>query len=474
MALFRTGDTDYGRVMESKSRQYEALICRAETQRRDCGNQPSKQEAVYYRDAAKVCEEIRDMNLSQRAEYSKWNSRVDDCLEKVEMIVRALNPDYGKPKPAAPAANNPISSMTPPTVSASAAAPSGKSGAPAAAAANQSADGRKGTPVTTASGFTTYNATKDVPADVIEGWYKSQPGHDFEDVTGMEDAKNRLMEMIDNLGWQKTKELVDYKEQQCIFFYGLPGTGKTFVIEAFVSELMKKGYKFIQLSGGDIHASLVGVAEKTVKIAFQEAIDNAPCVIFIDEFDNVCINRNGPNAVSHEKRLTVSFLEAFNSLSKSDKPVVLLGATNYPNLVDNAMMDRIVPVLVPLPDEASRVAYFERKFKNVILDDELTFAYMGEVTDNYSYRDLGKVTSFIKSQLIKTAAEENTVYGDNGEIDQAKSDEAASEAIRLGNIRLTMELFESIRSGYAPSDKTANLESLKEFENRLAKAAEGN
>lgn len=465
MALLRTNETSYGQTMESLSKQYEALISRAETQHRDSGNKPSKQEALIYRDAAKLCEEIRDMNLSQRAVYSKWDGRAKQCMENVEAIIKYLNPNAGNPAPVAPTAGAPTSS-----------APVGNMPKPSAAPAAPNpaaAEGRSGAPVTTASGFTTCNAVKDVPADVIEKWYKPKPKHDFSDVTGMEKEKELLNERIKIMSMPMVTKTINLKEPKCILFYGLPGTGKTFVIEAFVSELMKKDYKFIQLKGGDIHASLVGVAEKTVQIAFQEAIDNAPCIIFIDEFDDVCINRNSPNAASHEKRLTVAFLEAFNSLKDSGKQVILLGATNYPNLVDNAMLDRIFPILVPLPDEKGRTLYFERQLKNVALDGDLTVEYMGEVSDNCSYRDLEKLTYLIQTQVMNAAIESSSVYDEDNKLDLEKTDAAATEAIEQGRVKLTKEWFDAIWNDFTPSDKKANLASLEEFERNLSKASEG-
>lgn len=466
MGIFKQNETVYGRNMSTKTGQYEALICKAETINRDSNYQPSKAEAVCYRDALKVCEEIRDMNISQRAEYAKWQSRVDECREKVTSILEALNPAafHTQTSPAAETVQQNIGmTCINPPVPAADSAPNLRMATPRKNAL--SSDGEKSVPKIKESGFTTKNACKDVPADVIEKWYKPQPCHDLGDVTGMGEAKAMLLEKLDGMGWQALKESLDYEEQKFILFYGLPGTGKTFVIEGFISELMKRGYKFISLKGGDIHASLVGVGEKTVNIAFQEAIDNEPCVVFIDEFDNVCVNRNSPNAAPHEKKLTVAFLEAYNNVVRSGRQVVMLGATNYPNMVDSAMWDRMVSVIVPLPDEESRMNYFKSRFKTVVLSDDLTFEYMAETTVGYSYRDLGKITSFLKQKLLNRAIEENAVYDESGEMDRAATDKAAGNAVHI----LPLNMYEDVLDGFVPSDKSSDLACIEDFEKRFTK-----
>ncbi len=464
MAIYKTGDTAYGKTMALKASQYDALICRAETLRRDNGGKPSKAEAICYRDAVAVCEEIRDMNLSQRAEYNKWDYRAKDCLSLLDAIVRELDPNFGKkPAPAAAEPSEPPAAATTPAEAPVSAAQ------PAATPAANPAKKKKGTPVTTASGFTTYNSCEEVTAETIEKLYKSQPNHDFNDVTGMEDVKELLKRKIAFRGWQLTAEAVGYRGQNFFFFYGLPGTGKTYVIESFVGELMKKGYHYIQLRGSDVHQKYVGVGEKTIQIAIQEAIDNSPCIIFMDEFDEVCRDRNDSNATANDRKLTVAFLEAYNEIRSNDSQVILIGATNYPNRVDTAMMDRMVPILIPLPDEKSRAEYFERQFKTIARDDELTYEYMADVTDNYSYRDLEKITSFILERVMEDVISSNQVYDEQGNFDQEQSDITASEEIKQGIVKLTKELFDSVNDAYTPSDKTENRACLESFEQRRSK-----
>lgn len=439
--------TSYIQLMEEKSTQYNNLIRKAERIHIDRGGKISKEEATFYYQAAKICEEIMNMNLSQRAVYAQWRMRKEDCEDMVRKITNILAP----PPPPAP---------EPPAAPAEPAAPKASSIPNAVPGKNAPVESK------TQSGFTTKNACKDVTAETIERWFKVKPSHGFDDVSGMEELKDTLINAAASLGWDRVDSELKISPVQSYFFYGPPGTGKTFIIEAFASELMDKGFKFIRLLGGDIHASLVGVAEKTVQIAFQEAIDNEPCLIFIDEIENVCVSRDA-KAEGHEKRLTVAFLEAYNLLKSSGKRVIFMGATNHPGMVDEAMLDRINLVKIPLPNEKAREAHFDRAFGRLGLEEGFTSADMAAATDNYSYRDLGRLKEGCVARVKKEAIEKFTVRDENGKLDQEATDIRVSEAIRGSEIVMTRQLFEEVRASIAPSDKTKIREELKEFEKNV-------
>lgn len=432
-------ESDYVQRMDRLTMKYSGHM--AEAERINSGNmgRESKAEAVCYNEAAKVCEEIKNMNLGQRAVYDQWEQRRRMCVACVKRIVEALSPAK---QPEAPEVKN-------------------------ARGQDGGSTGQPGGHAATGSGFTTKNATKDVPAETIESWYKDKPRHDFDDVTGMEELKKRLFDEVGNFGWTEIDQALGISPVQCYFFYGPPGTGKTYLIEAFASELMEKGFKYLHLLGGDIHASLVGVAEKTVQTAFKEAIDSEPCLIFIDEVEGVCVDRDGDNVQGHEKRLTNAFLEARNLLLGSGKRVVFMGATNHPGKVDSAMLDSVKLIRIPLPDEKAREAYFARKFSAITLDESLTFEDMARATDNYSYRDLNRLTDSMSIELKNRAIEQYKVETD-GAVDQKRTDMAGSAALRGGAIQLTRDVFDLSISRNLPSDKSRILTELEEFEKKVS------
>lgn len=443
--MFRKTDIsnyDYTREMDRLTTQYNNLTLAAERCRRDNLGKMTVKEAEYYDQATKTCDQIMAMSIAERAIHAKWMSRKKECLRIIEEIADVLAPI--PPAPAVPS--------TP---------------APAAAKATVKPQAE---PTKTASNFVTRNACDDVSAETIEKWYKDKPSKGFEDITGMENLKERLLKETSQVGWDLVDDQLKIPSVQSYFFYGPPGTGKTSIIRAFAHEMMEKNenFHFIQLLGGDIHASLVGVAEKTVQIAFKEAVDNEPCLIFIDEIENVCVDRNKNNIQGHEARLTVAFLEAYNILLESGKRVVFMGATNHPGQVDSAMMDRIKLVKVPLPDETARAKYFTKTFDNLVLEEGFTIDDMVDCTDNYSYRDLKRLVESIAMKMKDIVIADYQILDQDGKLDQKASDKAASDALKEGKVTLTRTMFEEARSENPLTDQSSIREELSTFERRAA------
>lgn len=439
-------DTSYIQKQDEKVTRFTNLLREAESIRADNKGEPTEKEAEIFGKAGKICEEIMALNLSQPAVYDQWKVRKNICLERLAEIRDALAP------PPAPVQSEPA-----PASHANYNAPKASGSA-----------GKRGETKTTKSGFKTKNACSDVSAETIESWYRDQVDHDFSAVKGNEQLKRRLLNEAASIGWDRVDAELKISPVQCYFFYGPPGTGKSFIIEAFAGELIKKGFSFIQLRGSDIHASHVGVAEKTVQIAFEEAVDNSPCLIFIDEIENVCVGR-GNKSEGHEKRLTVAFLEAYNHIQSSKKRVIFMGATNYPDQVDEAMLDRIKLIKLPLPAEEVREDYFKTGFGNLQLEEGFTAADMAAATDNHSFRDMGRLKESIVSELKDQAIEKYAIMDENGELDQNATDIRISEAIRSGEIKLSRALFEQTRQENPPSDKTDIREKLQKFEEKIRK-----
>ncbi len=449
--------SDYTRTMDEKSTQYANLIRKAERLNRDQGGKPTKEEANLYYQAAKVCEEIMALNISQRAVYAQWNYRKMDCESNFSRIADLLAPP--PPKPAAP---------TPAPAAKPEATPNA---GPKPAPKPEAKPASKVTP----EGFVINRATKEVTVEMIEDWVKdgSVAGKSFAGVIGRTDLKERLLNEAASIGWDMTNKVLNINPVQCYFLYGPPGTGKTHLIKAFAGELAQKGFHFMQLQGSDIHASYVGVAEKIVSAAFDTAADNEPCLIFIDEIDNVCVKRDG-KAEGHEKRLTVAFLEAYNTFKESGKRLIFMGATNHPGNVDEAMLDRITLIKVPLPAEEDRVGYFNRvvdtKDTHLALEEGFTVEDMASATDNCSYRDLDRLRDAMLAKLKAQAIRAYQILDADGKVDQKATDLRVSEAITSGEICLTRELFDQTRKENPPSDKTASRLELKAFEERAASA----
>ena len=460
--------SSYVQELDTLVDQYNNLILKAERINRRNQGEPTREEAVCYYQASKICDQIMSKHLSNRAFHNKWKIQKEMCEERVTEIGDILAPQPVAPKWQAPYDYSlderyqpvqpvqPVAPVKPVAPVASA--------APAAAAANTQSGPQA--PGKTASGFETRHACKDVPATTIESWFKDPPDHDFSGVIGMEDLKERLTMEAGSFGWDRLDKVLKISPVQCYFFYGPPGSGKSHLIGAFANEMGKKGFRFMQLMGGDIHASLVGVAEKTIQIAFKEAVDKEPCLIFIDEIENVCVNRD-THADGHEKRLTVAFLEAYNILRQSGKRVIFMGATNHPEKVDEAMLNRVKLIKIPLPDEKNRERYFKKAFDSVVLEEGFDAAAMAATTESHSFRDLDNLRDTIagkmKSEAIKKSMD--AIYADG--VDQETRDIQATEAVTAGDILLTRELFAETQRENPPSEDSKTAESLKAFEDRL-------
>lgn len=440
------GGSSFVQSMEEKVGEYTLNIRYAQRENRDNGGKATRQEAEYYFKAAKKCEEIMSMNLSQREVHSQWAARRQACEERIREISKELMP----PKPVAPPP------PPPPPVPQSAAKP----------AQDRDRDDNKGED----GEFTTRNASADVSAETIRSWYQKDLENlrGFDELVGMEELKQRLMDEAASIGWDLIDKDLQISPVQSYFLYGPPGTGKTTFINAFAKEMKDQGFQYLQLTGSQIHNSLVGVAEKTVTAAFDEAIDAAPCVIFIDEVEGVCANRSNTNTASHEKRLTNAFLEARNKMKNCGKRIIFFGATNHPSDVDPAMLDSVKLLYLPLPDEKARESYFRFVFRTIPPEEGFSYEEMAVATENCSYRELDLLVNAIKSSIKQELIRKYKVTEAEGELDQKQTDQAAHEALSAGEVKLSRELFESKLREYPPKDKSAVFESLKAFDGSLA------
>lgn len=287
----------------------------------------------------------------------------------------------------------------------------------------------------------------------VNTWYKEAPTHSFDDVAGMHELKAKLKSCIVDAKAQELRDFLKIPKLNSYFFVGPPGCGKTYIIEAFAHELMDKDYKFISLQGSDIISRYVGAAEKSVTRLFEEAIKNEPCIIFIDEIDSLCKNRSLPNLPEYAANITTSFLTGYNRIHSIDSNVIFIAATNYPNRVDTAMLDRAEIVRVPLPDLDARIATFERYFDGIIkLKKGFTYKDMAELTKRFNHRDIERLVSVIKNDTFKKVLE------------ISKDQQVAIKMLTEGKYSLTRKKFEEVLSKFVPSPKDGIIADLKAWE----------
>lgn len=408
---------DYKADLMRLGNEYRALMVQASSLRMRNNDIPTRKEAECYKRITEVTEKLANLTTGEESRY--WLARQDDASKKLNEISEfALRLAKQREEDAARISGT---------------------------------ETDKEKVRTEKNGQSPARKKKDleVSQDVVDSWFKEPPKHGFEKVAGMEELVEKLKGCVRDVAATNINKYLGMDTVHSFFLYGPPGCGKTFISQAFANELMKQGYKYMSLSGGDIHNSLVGESEKYVERAFREAEAQAPCILFIDEIDSVCRNRSLPNLPSHAMSTTTAFLIGYNAICNSDKPVIFIGATNYPNLVDNAMLDRVELIKLPLPDLKVREHTFKMQFEN-ILQNEPGFTYedMADETDNYNQRDIKRLCANIK-RLIKDKV--CATYSDEN---------SGVDAMKSGSFQLTREMFMEAVSMYQPSKKEDILKSL--------------
>ncbi|MBQ9155528.1 MAG: ATP-binding protein [Eubacterium sp.] len=290
----------------------------------------------------------------------------------------------------------------------------------------------------------------------VSSWFKPMPSHSFADVAGMNDLQETLRECIEDAHRGGIRAYLKMSQLHSYFFIGPPGCGKTYIIEAFAHELMEKNYTYLSLDGSDILSRYVGDAEKIIAKLFEQAEKNAPCIVFIDEIDGVCKNRSLPDLPVWASSMTTAFLTAYNRIHSSDKNIIFIGATNYPNQVDNAMLDRVRLIRVPFPDKAAREHAFRLAFEEIVpLGEDITFTYMSERCAGYNYRDIDRLNEIVKEMILKDL------------LNEYHEEQAAIKALKDHDYHLTKKVFDAAQADYTPSPKDAIIRELDEWEARF-------
>ncbi|XP_076934403.1 uncharacterized protein LOC143600664 isoform X2 [Bidens hawaiensis] len=187
------------------------------------------------------------------------------------------------------------------------------------------------------------------------------PSVKWEDIAGLDKAKQALLEMV--ILPAKRKDLFTglRRPAKGLLLFGPPGTGKTLLAKAVASESQAT---FFSISASSLTSKWVGEGEKLVRTLFAVAISRQPSVIFMDEIDSVMSARTS-NEHDASRRLKSEFLVQFDGVtSNSDDLVIVIGATNKPQELDDAVLRRLVKrIYIPLPDANARRNLLKNKLK---------------------------------------------------------------------------------------------------------------
>jgi cell division protease FtsH len=216
----------------------------------------------------------------------------------------------------------------------------------------------------------------------------------FKDVAGIEEAKEELQEIVEFLMEPQKFQKLGGKIPKGVLLMGPPGTGKTLLARAIAGEA---DVPFFTISGSDFVEMFVGVGASRVRDLFEQGKKNAPCIIFIDEIDAVGRQRGAGLGGGHDEReQTLNQLLVEMDGFESNEGVILIAATNRPDVLDPALMrpgrfDR--QVIVALPDIKGREGILKVHTKQIPLDDSVELAVIARGTPGFSGAQLANLVN---------------------------------------------------------------------------------
>jgi cell division protease FtsH len=251
----------------------------------------------------------------------------------------------------------------------------------------------------------------------------------FEDVAGVEEAKEELEEIIEFLKSPKKFTRLGGRIPKGVLLMGPPGTGKTLMARAIAGEA---GVPFFSISGSDFVEMFVGVGASRVRDLFEQGKKHAPCIIFVDELDAVGRHRGAGLGGGHDEReQTLNQLLVEMDGFESNEGVILIAATNRPDVLDPALLrpgrfDR--RVVVPNPDLRGRLGILKVHTRKVPLSKDIELEKIARGTPGFSGADLENLVN--EAALI-------AARGDSEAVDQ-RSMEQAKDKVLMGSERKSM------------------------------------
>lgn len=270
-------------------------------------------------------------------------------------------------------------------------------------------------------------AMSGIEPSAMREFFVEVPDVSWQDVGGLEEAKQQLRESIQ---WPSefagAYEFVDLEPAKGVLLFGPPGSGKTLLAKAVANE---SEANFISIKGPELFDKYVGESEKAVREVFSKARENAPTIVFFDEIDAVATQRGaGGSDTNVSERVVSQLLTELDGLEEMEQ-VVVVAATNRPDLIDDALLrpgriDRHVEVSEP--DEEARRQIFSIHSKNRPLADDVSIDELAAKTDGYVGADVEAICREAATIAVTEYIESAT----------------ADEDVAIEDIVLTREHFE--------------------------------
>ncbi len=292
-------------------------------------------------------------------------------------------------------------------------------------------------------------ALKNTEPSALREVFVEVPNVKWDDIGGLEHAKQELKEVVEwPLKYPGVFSRLNTKPPKGILLFGPPGTGKTMLVKA-VANVTEAN--FISIKGPELLSKWVGETEKAVREIFRKAKQAAPCIIFLDELDSIAPVR-GAGFDSHvTERVVSQLLTAMDGLEEL-KEVIIIAATNRPDMVDPALLrpgrlDRLI--YIQPPDEEERKKIFEVHLRGKPIGEDVDVEELAKRTDGYVGADIEAIVK----EAVMSALREFITSG--------ISEEHVKEAIK--NIVVKKEHFEVAIKSVRP---TVTPEAQEEFEGK--------
>jgi transitional endoplasmic reticulum ATPase len=231
-------------------------------------------------------------------------------------------------------------------------------------------------------------ALKNIEPSAMREVYVEVPHVGWEDIGGLEKAKQELIEAVEwPLKYPDIFSIINVKPPRGILLFGPPGTGKTLLAKAVASE---SEANFISIKGPELLSKYVGESERAIRETFRKAKQAAPTVIFFDEIDSIAPQRSSVSDTHVSERVVSQILTELDGVEEL-KDVIIVAATNRPDMVDPALLrpgrfDRLI--YIKPPDKASREKIFEIHTQGKPIAEDVNLSQLADMTDGYVGADI--------------------------------------------------------------------------------------
>jgi len=284
------------------------------------------------------------------------------------------------------------------------------------------------------------NALKGVHPSAMREVQIQRPNVKWEDIGGLAEVKEELAEAIE---WP-LKHADLFKQANVVppkglLLYGPPGTGKTMIAKAVATTSESN---FISIKGPELISKWVGESEKGVREIFRKARQASPCIVFFDEVDAVAPRRGRSEGDAHvTERVISQMLTELDGLEDL-KGVVVIGATNRPDIIDEASLrpgrfDRILEI--PVPSKKARKQILEIHLKKKPIDSDADIGKLVEITDGFTGADIAAMVNAAAMSAIK----ENIAEAGKNNITRGNKEQSDEKVKQNNNLTISMKHLEA-------------------------------